>query len=30
MPPVLARTALLSGLVVLTAILAALVTAPHA
>ena len=30
MPPALARTALLSGLVVLTAILAALITAPHA
>jgi hypothetical protein len=30
MPPVLARTALLSGLVVLTAILAALITSPHA
>jgi hypothetical protein len=30
MPPALARMAMLSGLVVLTAILAALMTAPHA
>jgi hypothetical protein len=29
MPPALARSAMLSGLVVFTAILAALVTAPH-
>jgi len=29
MPPVMGRTALFSGLLVLTAILAALISAPH-